>query len=197
MSASNTIMSEWIGLAHNGRLCVQILRRYSVLSTDLTTIPQWASFCTHKDFSVVRYSVLHGSEQLFASKHTSSCSFRALALVEELGAGGRPRMVGANRQAPLACESVSIRPAETAVWSATHLFAGCLFPLSKHIHLDTYYEHANNTGPHPNHQVNAAGLIIDLFKSETCLRQANSDSYILDLGASFNTTAHSFREDRP
>jgi hypothetical protein len=40
-------------------------------------------------------------------------------------------------------------------------------------------------------------LIIDLFKSETCLRQANSDSYILDLGASFKTTVHSFREDRP
>ena len=47
--------------------------------------------------------------------------------------------------------------------SATHLFAGCLFPLSKHIQLDTYYEHANNTGPQPNHQVNAAGLIIDLY----------------------------------
>ena len=50
-----------------------------------------------------------------------------------------------------------------AKWSATHLFAGCLFPLSRHIQLDTYYEHANNTGPQPNHQVNAAGLIIDLY----------------------------------
>jgi len=50
-----------------------------------------------------------------------------------------------------------------AKWSSTHLFAGCLFPLSKHIQLDTYYEHANNTGPHPNYQVNAAGLIIDLY----------------------------------
>jgi hypothetical protein len=50
-----------------------------------------------------------------------------------------------------------------AKWSSTHLFTGCLFPLSKHIQLDTYYEHANNTGPHPNHQVNAAGLIIDLY----------------------------------
>jgi len=39
----------------------------------------------------------------------------SIGLVEELGAGVRPRMVGANRQAPLACESVSIRPAETAV----------------------------------------------------------------------------------
>jgi hypothetical protein len=50
-----------------------------------------------------------------------------------------------------------------AKWSATHLFAGCLFPLSRHIQLETYYEHANNTGPHPNRQVNAAGLIIDLY----------------------------------
>jgi hypothetical protein len=50
-----------------------------------------------------------------------------------------------------------------AKWSSTHLFAGCLFPLSKHIQLDTYYEHANNTGPHPNHQVNAAGLIINVY----------------------------------
>lgn len=50
-----------------------------------------------------------------------------------------------------------------AKWSATHLIAGCLFPLNRHIQLDTYYEHANNTGPHPNQQVNAAGLIIDLY----------------------------------
>jgi Protein of unknown function (DUF2490) len=50
-----------------------------------------------------------------------------------------------------------------AKWSATHLFAGWLFPLGRHIQLDTYYEHANNTGPHPNQQVNAVGLIIDLY----------------------------------
>ena len=46
---------------------------------------------------------------------------------------------------------------------STHLFTGCLFPLSKYIQLDTYYEHTNNTGPYPNHQVNAAGLISDLY----------------------------------
>ncbi|MGA8368012.1 MAG: hypothetical protein ACLQMT_12470 [Candidatus Acidiferrales bacterium] len=50
-----------------------------------------------------------------------------------------------------------------AKWSSNYLFAGCLFPLSKHIQLDTYYEHENNTGPHPNHQVNAAGLVMDLY----------------------------------
>jgi hypothetical protein len=52
--------------------------------------------------------------------------FRVLALVEELGAGVRPRMVGANRQAPLACESVSIRPAEIAV-----IFEKMLLPVGE------------------------------------------------------------------
>jgi hypothetical protein len=48
-------------------------------------------------------------------------------------------------------------------WSTTRLFAGCLLPLSKHLQLDSYYEHVNNTGTHPNHQVNAAGLMINLY----------------------------------
>jgi hypothetical protein len=48
-------------------------------------------------------------------------------------------------------------------WSNTRLFAGCLLPLSKHLQIDTYYEHVNNTGTHPNHQVNAAGLMINLY----------------------------------
>jgi hypothetical protein len=52
-----------------------------------------------------------------------------------------------------------------AKWSSTYLFAGCLFSLSRHTQLDTYYEHENNTGPHPNHQVNAAGLIIEFYFS--------------------------------
>jgi hypothetical protein len=48
-------------------------------------------------------------------------------------------------------------------WSTTRLFAGCLLPLSKHLQIDSYYEHVNNTGTHPNHQVNAAGLMINLY----------------------------------
>jgi hypothetical protein len=48
-------------------------------------------------------------------------------------------------------------------WSTTRLFAGCLLPLSKHLQIDSYYEHVNNTGPHPNHQVNAAGLLVSLY----------------------------------
>ena len=48
-------------------------------------------------------------------------------------------------------------------WSITRIFARCLLPLTKHIQLDTYYEHVNNTGPHPNHQVNAIGSILNFY----------------------------------
>jgi hypothetical protein len=48
-------------------------------------------------------------------------------------------------------------------WSATRLFAGCLLPLNRNIGLDLYYEHVNNTGPHPNRQVNAAGFLVDFY----------------------------------
>jgi hypothetical protein len=46
-------------------------------------------------------------------------------------------------------------------WSTTALYAGCLFPVGKHVQIDPYYEHENNTGKKPNQQVNAAGLILN------------------------------------
>ena len=48
-------------------------------------------------------------------------------------------------------------------WSSTNLYAGCLLPLGKHLEFDPYYEHENNTGKHPNQQVNAAGLVLNLY----------------------------------
>ncbi len=48
-------------------------------------------------------------------------------------------------------------------WSATTVYAGCIFPLGKKIELDPYYEHANATGISPNQQTNAFGLILNLF----------------------------------
>jgi hypothetical protein len=48
-------------------------------------------------------------------------------------------------------------------WSSTNLYAGCLLRLSKHVQFDPYYEHENNTGKSPNQQVNAAGLVLNLF----------------------------------
>jgi hypothetical protein len=47
-------------------------------------------------------------------------------------------------------------------WSTTALYAGCLLPVGKHVQIDPYYEHENNTGKKPNQQVNAAGLILNL-----------------------------------
>ncbi len=47
-------------------------------------------------------------------------------------------------------------------WSTTALYAGCLFPIGKHVELDPYYEHENNTGKSPNQVINAAGLVLNL-----------------------------------
>ncbi len=50
-------------------------------------------------------------------------------------------------------------------WSTTDLYAGCLFPIGRHIEFNTYYEHENNTGKHPNQQVNSIGLALYLYFS--------------------------------
>ena len=48
-------------------------------------------------------------------------------------------------------------------WSDTAIYAGCLFPVGRHVEFDPYYEHQNNTGKSPNQQLNQAGLILNLF----------------------------------
>lgn len=50
-------------------------------------------------------------------------------------------------------------------WSTTALYAGSLFPVGKHVQFNAYYEHENNTGKHPNQQVNAVGLALYLYFS--------------------------------
>ena len=48
-------------------------------------------------------------------------------------------------------------------WSDTALYAGCLFPIGKHVEFDLYYEHQNNTGSSPNQQLEQLGIILNLF----------------------------------
>lgn len=48
-------------------------------------------------------------------------------------------------------------------WSDTAVYAGCLFPVGKHVEFNPYYEHQNNTGKSPNSQLNQAGLVLSLF----------------------------------
>lgn len=48
-------------------------------------------------------------------------------------------------------------------WSTTALSAGCSLPLGKHVEVESYYEHQNNTGKSPNQQLNQLGLILDLY----------------------------------
>jgi hypothetical protein len=50
-------------------------------------------------------------------------------------------------------------------WSTTDLYAGCLFPVGKHVVFNTYYEHENNTGKRPNQQQNYIGLALYLYFS--------------------------------
>ena len=48
-------------------------------------------------------------------------------------------------------------------WSDTAIYAGCLFPMGKHVEFNPYYEHQNNTGKSPNQQLNQLGLILSVF----------------------------------
>jgi hypothetical protein len=50
-------------------------------------------------------------------------------------------------------------------WSTTALYAGCLFPIGKHVEFNAYYEHENNTGKKPNTQTNSVGLALYLYFS--------------------------------
>jgi hypothetical protein len=50
-------------------------------------------------------------------------------------------------------------------WSTTALYLGSLFPVGKHVQFNAYYEHENNTGKHPNQQVNAVGLALYVYFS--------------------------------
>ena len=48
-------------------------------------------------------------------------------------------------------------------WSDTALYAGCVLPFGKHVSIDPYYEHQNNTGKKPNQQLDQLGLLLNLY----------------------------------
>src|SRR5271167_650734 len=50
-------------------------------------------------------------------------------------------------------------------WGDTAIYAGCLFPIGKHVEFNPYYEHQNNTGKSPNQQLNQLGLMLNLYFS--------------------------------
>ena len=45
----------------------------------------------------------------------------------------------------------------------TAIYLGCLFPIGKHVEINPYYEHQNQTGPSPNQQYNQLGSIVNLY----------------------------------
>jgi hypothetical protein len=50
-------------------------------------------------------------------------------------------------------------------WSTTEIYIGCLFPIKRRFELDSYYEHQNNTGKSPNHQLHGIGLTLNVYLS--------------------------------
>jgi hypothetical protein len=50
-------------------------------------------------------------------------------------------------------------------WSTTDLYAGAIFPIGKHVQLDSYYEHENDTGKAPNQSKNEIGFTVNLYFS--------------------------------
>ena len=40
---------------------------------------------------------------------------------------------------------------------------GCIFPIKKHVQIDTDYEHQNETGKHPNEVLNQLGVTVNIY----------------------------------
>lgn len=43
------------------------------------------------------------------------------------------------------------------------LIAGSAFPITKHVELEGYFEHQNDTGGSSNRQVNAVGVVFNFY----------------------------------
>lgn len=52
---------------------------------------------------------------------------------------------------------------EYGKWSNTAIYIGCLFPIKKHVQLDPYYAHQNETGKKPNNQLSQFGFGLNLY----------------------------------
>jgi len=50
-------------------------------------------------------------------------------------------------------------------WSDTAIYAGCIFPIGKHVEFNPYYEHQNSTGKSPNQRYNQFGLMLNMYFS--------------------------------
>jgi Protein of unknown function (DUF2490) len=85
----------------------------------------------------------------------------------------RTLMIGSYHPAPYASVE-SFYNSQYGKWSDTAIYAGCTFPIGKHSEFKPYYEHQNNTGKHPNQQLNQLGLILNLYFSATQFDKSHS-----------------------
>jgi hypothetical protein len=48
-------------------------------------------------------------------------------------------------------------------WSRTALIAGSILPINRHLELEGYFEHQNDSGGSSNRTVNAVGAVVNLY----------------------------------
>ena len=48
-------------------------------------------------------------------------------------------------------------------WAETAIYIGSNFPIGKHVEVNPYYEHQNQTGTSPNKEYNQFGLMVNLY----------------------------------
>lgn len=73
-----------------------------------------------------------------------------------------PIRIGSYHMRPYA-SAEAFYQSEYAKWSDTAIYIGALLPIRKHVQLDPYYEHQNETGKKPNERLNQFGLVLNLF----------------------------------
>jgi hypothetical protein len=76
--------------------------------------------------------------------------------------GEGPVKVGSYHLTPYASVEAYYE-SEYGKFADTAVEVGCLFPIKKHVQIDTYYQHQNETGKHPNDQLNQLGLTLNLY----------------------------------
>lgn len=73
-----------------------------------------------------------------------------------------PIKLGSYHPTPYASVEVYYE-SEYGKFADTAIEAGCLFPIKKHVQIDSYYQHQNETGKKPNQQLDQLGLTLNIF----------------------------------
>ena len=84
-----------------------------------------------------------------------------LALLESLAAQRKARIHSYHLQPYVSAEF--FYEGHYSKWADTAIYLGCIFPIGRHVEINSYYEHQNQTGKSPNQQYNQFGWIVNLY----------------------------------